>query len=101
MIRHIVLFTFLDEAEGKTKEENVRETRAMLDALPGKIPLIKNSETFVRGENTAADNADLMLISDFDSREDLAAYIVHPDHKAVGAFMGPRRKSRCCIDLEI
>ena len=35
-IRHIVLFKFKEEAEGKTKAENVEATRQMLLALPKK-----------------------------------------------------------------
>lgn len=101
MIRHIVLFTFSAFAEGKTKEENARATKEMLDALPGKIPQILRSETHLNAAGTDKGNADLILISDFADRDALNAYIVHPDHKAVGAFMAPRRESRAAIDLEI
>ena len=101
MIRHIVLFKFKEEAEGKTKAENVAATRAMLDALPAKIDLILESHTYVNAEGSNPANADLMLVSDFASMETLAAYIVHPDHKAVGAFMTPLRESRMAIDLTV
>jgi len=101
MIRHIVMFKFLPEANGKSKKENVLATKAMLDALPAKIDLIQRSETFVGANGAAAGNADLLLISDFESFDDLNAYIVHPDHKAVGAFMKPLRESRACVDIEI
>ena len=101
MIRHIVLFKFKEEAEGKTKKENVLATKKMLDALPAKIDLIRESRTFVGTDGINGENADLILISDFDSKEDLAAYIVHPDHQAVGAFMRPLRESRAAIDLTV
>ncbi len=101
MVRHIVLFRFLEEAEGRKKEENVRLTREMLDALPQKIDLILKSETYINKKGANPENADLVLISDFASQEDLDAYIVHPDHKAVGAFMRPLRESRAAIDLEL
>ena len=101
MIRHVVTFTFLEEAEGKTRLENARATKEMLDALPGKIPQILRSETHLNAPDTDSGNADLILISDFADRESLNAYIVHPDHKAVGAFMAPRRASRAAIDIEI
>lgn len=101
MIRHIVLFKFKEEAEGKNKAENVAATRAMLDALPAKIDLILESHTYVNGDGTNPANADLMLVSDFASLETLEAYIVHPDHKAVGAFMAPLRESRMAIDLTV
>lgn len=99
MLRHIVLFRFKEEAEGKTKMENVLATKEMLEALPAKIPLILESRVFINKEGADPENADLILISDFRSQEDLDAYIVHPDHKAVGAFMRPLRESRMGIDL--
>lgn len=101
MIRHIVLFKFSDFAEGKTGAENARATKELLDALPGKIPQILHSETHLNAPDTDGGNADLVLISDFSDREALNTYIVHPDHKAVGAFMAPRRQSRAAIDLEL
>ena len=96
MIRHIVMFKFKEE----NKAENVAKTRAMLDALPAKIPQILHSETHVDC-GIKGDNCDLILISDFASHEDLENYIVHPDHKAVGAFMTPVRESRACVDIEL
>lgn len=101
MIRHIVMFQFKEEAEGRTKAENITITKEMLDALPGKIPQIISSETHTNDKNADNTNYDLLLISDFASFEDLNTYIVHPDHKEVGAFMRPVRLSRSCIDYEI
>ena len=99
MIRHIVLFKFKEEAEGKTKQENVRATKAMLEALPAKIPQILSSTVAIGAEGANPENADLILISDFESFETLNQYIVHPDHKAVGAFMRPLRESRAAVDF--
>ena len=96
MIRHIVCFKFKEE----NKSENVAHAKAMLDALPAKIPEILHSETYVDC-GVKGDNYDLILISDFASHEDLERYIVHPDHKAVGAFMVPVRESRSCVDIEL
>ena len=101
MIRHIVMFQFKDEAEGRSKQENIQITKNMLDALPEKISWIRSSQTAINSSNADPNNHDLLLISDFDSFEDLQKYIVHPDHKAVGAFMRPVRLNRTCIDIEI
>lgn len=101
MIRHIVMFRFKEEAEGKSKMENVLATKKMLEALPAKIPQIKSSQVLLNAEGASGENADLILISDFESLESLNEYIVHPDHKAVGAFMRPRRESRAAIDYTL
>ena len=96
MIRHIVCFKFKEE----NKAANVARTKEMLDALPAKIPEILHSETYTDCA-VKADNFDLILISDFESHEALERYIVHPEHKAVGAFMTPVKESRACVDIEL
>lgn len=101
MIRHVCMFKFKDEAEGRTRHENVEITKSMLDRLPETIEYILASETHVGTDGQAEDNYDLILISDFESMETLEKYKIHPDHVAVGEFMRPVRLSRTCIDFEI
>ena len=101
MIRHVVMFSFKEEAEGRTKEENVALTKAMLEALPQKIDLIRRSQVEINSPDASADNCDLLLISDFDTMADLEAYKVHPDHVAVGVFMRPLRTGRASVDFEM
>ena len=101
MIRHVCMFKFLPEAEGRTREENVAITKAMLEALPKKIDLIRASSVAVNSKDAPSGNWDLILISDFDSFEDLETYRVHPDHVAVGDFMKPVRSDRSCVDFEL
>ena len=101
MIRHVCMFEFLDEAEGRSRAENVAITRAMLEALPAKIDWIRASTVALNSPDAPAGNWDLILISDFDSFEDLERYRVHPDHVAVGTFMKPVRAARACVDFEI
>ncbi len=101
MIRHVCMFEFLDEAGGRTRAENVAITKSMLEALPSKIDWIRASEVKLNSKDAPQANWDLILISDFDSFEDLERYRVHPDHVAVGTFMKPVRKARACVDFEI
>ena len=101
MVRHVCMFEFLDEAQGRSREENVAITKTMLEALPSKIDWIRASEVHLRSESAPEGNWDLILISDFDSFEDLERYRVHPDHVAVGTFMRPVRCARACVDFEI
>ena len=101
MIRHVCMFNFLDEACGRTRAENIEITRSMLEALPEKIDLIRASTVAVNSPDAPEGNWDLILISDFDSFDDLETYRVHPDHVAVGEFMKPVRSARSCVDFEI
>ena len=41
MIRHIVMFSLLDEAEGKTKVENLTEAVKRAEALRTKVPSLR------------------------------------------------------------
>lgn len=100
MVKHIVMFKFLESAEGRTKEENVRIAADMLNNLQGKIPQLLKSEVQINSKNADQSNYDLVLIADYNSWEDLQAYIVHPLHKAVGEFMKGVRESRSCVDYE-
>lgn len=101
MVRHVVMFSFKEEAEGRSKDENVALTKKMLEALPEKIELIRSSQVEVNLPEAAQDNCDLLLISDFDSLADLEAYKIHPDHVAVGVFMRPLRTGRASVDFEM
>ncbi|MBE6754400.1 MAG: Dabb family protein [Ruminococcaceae bacterium] len=101
MIRHIVMFRFLEEAEGATRMENARMAKEKLEALQGVVPTLRSSAVYLRAEGTADQNYDLVLVSDYDDLEGLEAYRVHPAHVAVGEFIGPRRELRACVDFEI
>ena len=101
MIRHVVLFSFMDEAQGRTKQENVAIAKAMLEALPQKINWIQFSQVATNSPDAPQGNWDLCLITDFLSFEDLERYRVHPDHVAVGTFMKPVRTNRSCVDFEL
>ena len=101
MVRHVVMFKFLSEADGRTKAENVAMTAERLRALPALIPAILHSEVHIGAAGAADANCDLLLVSDFESLDTLATYLVHPDHKAIGAFMRPLRESRAAVDFEL
>ncbi len=94
------MFKFLEEAQGKTRKENATIAMNMLKDLQGRIPELVSSTVRMNEEGADKTNYDLVLVSDFNSWEDLQKYIVHPLHKAVGAFMKDVRESRSCVDYE-
>lgn len=100
MVKHIVMFKFLEEAEGRSKSENVMMTKNMLDALQGGVPTLLSSKVTINDVKADPTNYDLVLESEFESFEALHEYIVHPEHKKVGEFMRPLRESRACVDYE-
>lgn len=103
MIRHIVMFKFKDSAAGKTKAENLREARARMLALQEQIPELTSLEVRFGTEGQAPGNYDYILVSDFDSLQQLEAYQRHPAHVAFGQFVKELREpdGRACIDYEL
>lgn len=100
MVKHIVMFKFLDTAEGRSKKENVEIAANMLQDLQGRIPTLVASEVKINSECADNSNYDLVLVAEYNDWAGLQEYIVHPLHKAVGEFMKGVRESRACVDYE-
>lgn len=103
MIRHIVMFKFKETAGGKTKRQNLEEARAHMLAMKDQIPEIVKMDVYLGAEGAPVSNYDYVLVSDFRSMEDLAAYQAHPLHVAFGQFVKELREpeGRACVDYEL
>lgn len=97
MLKHIVMWKFKDEAEGKTRAENCRLVKERLEALPAKISLIRKLEVGIN-EFPSPMSADLVLLTEFATKEDLDSYAVHPDHVKVSEYVGKVRLERIVAD---
>jgi len=99
MIRHIVMWKFKEEAEGKSKEENIQIIKKDLEDLIGQIPQIRSLEV---GVNKTEDKTafDAVLVSTFDSMEDLKIYREDPRHKKAAAYNKLCRIDRAVVDYE-
>ncbi len=93
MIRHIVMWKFRPgtEAEQDRFLEGLR-------GLQGVIPQLRTSQV---ARSVGADNYDAVLVSEFDSLEDLEAYKQDPRHVAVSALCKSIRTDRVAVDYEI
>ncbi|MFA9463265.1 MAG: Dabb family protein [Velocimicrobium sp.] len=100
MVRHIVMFEFLEEAEGKSKRENAEIAKVKLEALVGVVPSLLSAEVNLNSKNADPNNYDLVLITKHNDMEGLHAYATHPEHLKVGKFIGTVKKSRVCVDYE-
>ncbi len=97
MVKHIVMWKFKPEAEGLTKEENLLKVKGMLEALPEKIDFIRSMEVRLN-ENLNGKNFDAVLISEFDSLDDVKRYRVHPDHRKISDYVALVREDRASVD---
>ena len=100
MIKHIVMWTLKDEAEGAGKAANAAKMKQLLEALPPLIPVLRALEV---GTDVfaAAPACDVILYTAFDTRADLDAYQVHPEHQKVVAFVKQVVASRSVVDYEV
>ncbi len=98
MIKHVVMWTLKEEAEGNTKIENKKIVKEKLLALKGVISQIESIEV---GDNINPSDAafDLVLISTHTDQDTLTGYINHPAHKEAAAFIGKVVSERKVVDF--
>lgn len=93
MITHIVMWKFK-----AGEEENMHKFLDGLAALNGVIPQIRSMSVHVSCNETNA--YDAVLVSTFDSLEDLDTYKNDPRHVAVSQLCKSIRETRAAIDFE-
>ena len=97
MLKHVVVWKFADSAEGKTKEENLNIVKDSLYALCGIIPQIKKMEIGIDVSGTEM-SGDIILITEFENKEDLKIYAEHPEHVKVSQYVTKVCLSRTVVD---
>ncbi|MDV3428565.1 MAG: Dabb family protein [Bacillota bacterium] len=97
MIKHIVMWKLKETSEGCTKEENAKKIKSLLENLKDKISEIKYLEVGIN-VNSSESAFDAVLISEFETLEDLNSYQVNPEHKKVSAFVKSVRLDRKVVD---
>lgn len=99
MIRHIVFWRL----KGDTPEEKTglaSGIKTALEALNGKIPGMIRLEVGFDFSQTD-ESSDIVLYSEFESREALDAYQVHPEHLKVMPLVKAARTERRTVDYSI
>jgi hypothetical protein len=99
MIRHIVMW----KLRGDTADEQriARErVKTAFEGLRGRIPGMSRIE--IGFDESAVDYAcDVVLLSEFDSRDALVAYGIHPEHLRVRDALGDLRTARHQVDYVV
>jgi hypothetical protein len=99
MIKHIVMWKLKESAEGNLKWVNAKLIKEGLEGLKGKVPQIKNIEVGIAYRHEKED-WDVVLISEFESKEKLIEYQKHPEHNIVNEFIKKVKSERACVDFE-
>ena len=94
MIKHVVIWKFKE-----IEEENMKKFLDGLNSLKAIIPEIKYMETGININPKNQYNA--ILISEFETMEDLEKYKKHPEHVKISNLCKSIRIDRQAIDYEI
>lgn len=99
MVKHIVMWRLHDEVDGISKAESAAAIKKTLEGLQGKIPGLLRIEVGL-GFDGGSQAADVVLYSELESREALAAYQAHPLHQAVVPLVKKHARERIVVDYE-
>lgn len=100
MVKHVVFFRLLDEAEGHTKMENALIIRERLLALKDQLPVLVDETVGINIPNAPRTDYDLCLTCTFRTWEDGVTYQFSPQHQAVAAYIGKCKSDRAAVDYE-
>ena len=100
MLKHIVMWTFKEHAEGADKATNLRRAKVMLDGCADIAPGTVRFEVAIAQSGLEC-TYDLVLYSEFEDQEALDAYQHHPRHVAIKPFIAAVRAARQCMDLSL
>lgn len=100
MIKHIVFFRLLDEAEGHTKLENAQIIKDGLLSLRDKVDVLVSEEVGINIPNAKKTDYDICLICEFRTWEDVDTYQNHPEHLKVAGYIAKCRSARAAVDYE-
>ncbi len=93
MVKHIVLYTLKDGVE---KDAAVKLIASVLEPLVGKIPGLLHMEI-----RQAFNGMDYALYSEFESRQALENYAVHPLHQEAKTHFHHFLSTRVAADYEV
>ena len=97
MFRHVVLFTWKDDA-------TLAQKQALHDELPKMPPAIDVIRAYKFGPDAGINpaNCDYAVVADFDDAAGYIAYRDHPVHRAlVENYVSPIVASRAAVQFEI
>lgn len=100
MLKHVVMWRFIEGAEGKSRNEHAQWMKEHLEALVGVVPEIRTLEVGIDCNRGAA-AYDAVLISLFEDAEALKRYKNHPAHQAISNYCKQIRESRTVVDFEV
>ena len=100
MIKHIVFWRLNESAYGNDKQTNAQILKEKLLAMQSKVNGLLKVEVGFDFSNEK-DSCDVVLYSEFDSKEALHQYQIHPDHEDIKKWISEVRYERRVVDYEV
>jgi hypothetical protein len=100
MIKHIVFWRLNESAYGNDNHTNAKILKEKLLAMKSKVDgLLKIEVGF--DFSYEKDSCEVVLYSEFSSKEALHQYQIHPDHQNIKRWINDVRFERRVVDYEI
>ena len=99
MLVHIVFWRLKGSANGKSAQDNALEMQRRFAALPGVIVDMPRCNLGIDSSRTDQ-SADVALYTEFTSKAAYEAYVVHPAHQDIVAFVKTIVAERRVADYE-
>ena len=100
MIKHILFLRFNESAYGNDKKTNVKIFEEKLLAIQKKVNGLLKVEVGFDFSNEK-DSSDVVLYSEFENKEALHQYQIHPDHEEIKKWLSEVRCERRVVDYEV
>ena len=100
MIKHIVFWRLNNSAYGNEKQTNAQILKEKLLSIQNKVEGLLKVEVGFDFSNEK-DSCDVVLYSEFATKEALHQYQIHPDHEEIKKWLGEVRYERRVVDYEI
>jgi len=98
MIKHIVMWNVRGD-DAAARARNIALLKSEFESLRGRIPGLLQLEVGI--DESRIDYAcDVVLLTEFESRQALADYAQHPEHLRVRRALGDLRSARHQVDYE-
>ena len=99
MVRHVVMWTFLDHVPQEAWQTKGQELKEAIEALYEIVPGIQYLKVEIVPVGTSTHH--ILLDSAFDSLDALNQYQVHPAHMSVAQRLKQVAGNRSCFDYEV
>lgn len=97
MVKHIVLWNFVETMTTEEKKEEGMKMKSILEPLKDVIPGVISLQVVLNELDSS--NRDIALIGEYESVEALNNYTVHPAHVEAGKFVRSVTCNRACLDF--